>query len=253
METKEMNIYQKLLHISNDIKPIAKDMEVGQGRNSYKAVGEAQVKNEVKPYEFKYGVYSYPHQIEIVKQETIVTESTYNGKTEEKTKFFVRALITFRFVNTDKPEEFIDMQTFGDGVDSLDKSAGKAMTYALKYGLINAYKMISGEDPDQFHSSENEIKTTYEKPQQTKKPSADYQPPSEEEMKKQGIEKGRAILQSILDKTEHKPMVLQKFLKNHNWDSMKDVTFKDNTEFKKLQQEIKDLIQVEKDIAEVGI
>jgi len=243
---KEMNIYEKLLNISNEIKPISKDMEVGTGRGSYKAVGEAQVKDTVKPVEFKYGVYSYPREINIVKQETITTETNYNGKIEQKTKFFVRALITFRFVNVDKPEEYCDQQTFGDGVDPLDKSAGKAMTYALKYGLINAYKMISGEDPDQFHSSDNEIKQTK---QETRKPQEDYQPPQDEEqMKKQGIEKGCAILSKMFDETKYKSTILPKFLKSHNWDSMKDVTFKDNKEFKELQKEIKDLIQVEKDI-----
>ena len=125
---------------------------------------------------------------------------------------------------------------------------GALTTYYKRYIYMNAFGITDGEVIDQMDNSE--LNGTNK---QTKKPSADYQPPSEEEMKQQGIEKGRAILQSILDKTEHKPMVLQKFLKNHSWDSMKDVTFKDNTEFKKLQQEIKDLIQVEKDIAEVGI
>lgn len=206
MKVEEMNIYRKLLNIANEIKPISKDMEVGKGYNSYKAVSEAQVKDVVKPIEFKYGVYSYPLKTEIVNQEVITTESTYNGKTEEKTKFVVIAKIIYRFVNVDKPEEIVDQETFGYGIDALDKSAGKAMTYAIKYGLINAYKMISGEDPDQFHSNDNQI--TNEKPKKETKSLGNV---TEEE----AYEKARKdLLMKIndgLDKEENAPYKAQVF------------------------------------------
>lgn len=55
----------------------------------------------------------------------------------------------YRFVNIEKPEEFIEITTYGDGVDSQDKAVGKAMTYADKYALLKAYKIETGEDPDQ--------------------------------------------------------------------------------------------------------
>ena len=39
--------------------------------------------------------------------------------------------------------------TFGDGVDTQDKAPGKAMTYGDKYALLKAYKIVTGDDPDQ--------------------------------------------------------------------------------------------------------
>ena len=45
-----------------------------------------------------------------------------------------------------------DEITYGDGVDTQDKAPGKAMTYADKYALLKAYKIVTGEDPDQQHS-----------------------------------------------------------------------------------------------------
>lgn len=63
----------------------------------------------------------------------------------------------YRFVNIDKPEEYIDIDTYGDGVDSGDKAPGKAMTYSDKYALMKAYKIITGDDPDQISSDDLDL------------------------------------------------------------------------------------------------
>ena len=59
----------------------------------------------------------------------------------------------YRFVNVDNPADYIDITTYGDGVDSQDKAPGKAMTYGDKYALLKAYKIITGDDPDQTASA----------------------------------------------------------------------------------------------------
>jgi hypothetical protein len=61
----------------------------------------------------------------------------------------MRVKTIYRFVNMEKPDEYVDMVTYGDGVDPGDKAPGKAMTYADTYGLLKAYKIITGDDPDQ--------------------------------------------------------------------------------------------------------
>ena len=60
----------------------------------------------------------------------------------------MRMEVTYRFVNIDKPEEIVEVKTFGDGLDTGDKAPGKAMTYADKYALMKAYKLSTGDDPD---------------------------------------------------------------------------------------------------------
>ena len=67
----------------------------------------------------------------------------------------MRLETVYRFVNIEKPEEYIDITTYGDGVDTQDKAPGKAMTYGDKYALMKAYKIITGEDPDQNPSPDN--------------------------------------------------------------------------------------------------
>lgn len=149
MEVNTMNIYEKLSAISLEITNVNKNLNVGVGKNQYKAVGEADVLAAVRPAEAKYRVYSYPVSRTIVESGTI-EDTNYNG--EVKKKIFERIEVTYRFVNIDKPEEYVDITSYGDGIDSGDKSVGKAMTYADKYALLKAYKIITGEDPDQEES-----------------------------------------------------------------------------------------------------
>lgn len=153
---KELNIYERLLNISNELQTIAKNLEVQVTKTGkYKAVGEADVLRAVKPLELKHRVYSYPVEREIIESGTLESVD-YNGN--PKKQLFERIKVTYRFINIDKPEEFIDITSYGDGIDSGDKSVGKAMTYADKYALLKAYKIVTGDDPDQEAS--NDLKSS---------------------------------------------------------------------------------------------
>lgn len=143
----QMNIYERMSAITTALSTVAKNLEVGYGQSKYKAVGEADVLRAVKPLEAKYGVYSYPINRNIL--ETATLETAKGGK-----QLFERIEVVYRFINVDKPEEYIDIISYGDGLDSGDKSVGKAMTYADKYALMKAYKIITGDDPDQEKSDE---------------------------------------------------------------------------------------------------
>ena len=147
-----MNIYEKLLSITSEIKNVSKNLEVGIGKNSYKAVGEADVLFAVKQLEQKYKVYSYPCKREVIDRAILETEKEYNSNVTKGNQIFLRIETIYRFVNIENPEEYIEITTYGDGIDTQDKAVGKAMTYADKYALLKAYKIITGEDPDQEHS-----------------------------------------------------------------------------------------------------
>ena len=149
-----MNIYEKMLKATDSINKVAKNLKVGVGQNQYKAVGEADVLEAVKPIEVELGIYSYPKDRKIIETNVFTTTSEYNGKITEKNTLFIRIETTYRFVNTEKPEEYIEVTTYGDGVDTQDKAPGKAMTYSDKYALLKAYKIETGDDPDQ-HVSQN--------------------------------------------------------------------------------------------------
>ena len=145
---KKMNIFQRLSAISNELTAVAKNLNVGIGKGSYKAAGEADVLAAVKPLEAKYGVFSYPVDREIVESGTLEKETQY-GKSVQ---LFMRVKTTYRFVCMDDPTQFVDIIGYGDGVDAADKSPGKCQTYSDKYCLMKCYKIITGDDPDQYKS-----------------------------------------------------------------------------------------------------
>lgn len=157
-----MNIFEKMLEITSKIGNVNKNLTVGEGKTSYKAVGEADVLKAVKEMEKEYKIYSYPYDRTIIDNQIIPTEKEYKETITRSTKQFMRIETTYRFVNVEKPDEYIDIKTYGDGLDSGDKAPGKAMTYSDKYALLKAYKMISGDDPDQNPSGENEWQETTE-------------------------------------------------------------------------------------------
>ena len=163
-KTAPLNIFQRMLAATSEINRVAKNLKVDISKSqSYKAVAESDVLEAVKPIEEKYGIYSYPISRKIIKDEAYTTTSEYDGRKSEKTTFFMRLETVYRFVNTDKPDEYIDITTYGDGVDTQDKAPGKAMTYADKYALLKAYKIQTGDDPD-ANPSGNLGKKKFEKP-----------------------------------------------------------------------------------------
>ena len=153
----QLNIYQRLLKITEELKTVEKNLSVQVTKNnSYKAVGERDVLDAVKPLEAKYGVYSYAYDRKIIEngELTSTRKDFQTGEVKELKQLYMRLEVVYRFVNVDNPEEFVEIKTYGDGIDSGDKAAGKAMTYADKYALLKAYKISTGEDPDQEPSDE---------------------------------------------------------------------------------------------------
>ena len=155
-----MNIYQRIDAITAELAVVGKNLTVQTGKaGSYKAVGERDIIDAVKPLEHKYGVVSFPVSREILDDTMLESEGTdYNGNPVKRTTFYIKIRTKYRFVNIDKPEDFIETETISDGIDSGDKGGGKAMTYGDKYALMKVYKISTGEDPDQKASEETEYK-----------------------------------------------------------------------------------------------
>lgn len=154
-----MNIFEKMSAITAELQTVAKNLTVQQTKtSSYKAVSERDILDAVKPLETKYKVYSYPCSRKILESNLLESESEYQGKITKKTTFMTRIETVYRFVNIEKPDEYIDTITFAEGIDTQDKGSGKAMTYGDKYALMKAYKISTGDDPDQNASEDNNYK-----------------------------------------------------------------------------------------------
>lgn len=152
MEVKAMNLYQRMLAIQSELATVAKNLTVSTGgKSSYRAVGEKDILDAVKPLEQKHGVYSYPVDRDIVDSGEMEKQGSNGYSTISR---YLRIRTVYRFVNVDNTEEHLDIMSYADGIDSGDKATGKAMTYCDKYALMKAYKISTGEDPDQKASEE---------------------------------------------------------------------------------------------------
>lgn len=158
-EIKKLNIYEKMSLITNEISTVAKNLKVQVNKTaSYNAVSERDILDAVKPIEFKYRVYSFPYDRDIIENDTLIKESEYNGQITKTNSLYMRVKTIYRFINIDNKDEFIDIIAYGDGIDTGDKAPGKATTYADKYALMKAYKISTGDDPDKDPSPETGYK-----------------------------------------------------------------------------------------------
>jgi len=148
---KKLNLYQKIQAVSNEIRNISKGLTVGSGPYSYKAVGDLDVTLAVKDAETKYGIVSIPIKQDLINSEIVRTIKKDNI---EGLTYVDTIKMTVRIIDIDFPADFIEIESFGKGIDSGDKGFGKASTYARKYALLNAYKIATGEDPDAEKSKE---------------------------------------------------------------------------------------------------
>ena len=205
-ESKKLNIYEKMGLITEEMAVVEKGLKVQVSQtNSYKAVSERDILDNVKPLEKKYRVYSYPIDRKIVDNDTLVKESEYQGKITKTNTLFMRLEITYRFVNMDNTEDFIDIKTYGDGLDTGDKAPGKAMTYGDKYALMKAYKISTGDDPDKEASPQEGYKT------EEKKAS-----PKQLDILEKYFEE--------LEEVEGKEFALDNFLKKNNLAKLEDLS-----------------------------
>lgn len=152
-----MNIYQKIQAVAQEVKNVEKNISVSTGgNNGYKAVADIDVLMKVKEAEQKHGLVSIPVKQELVKSEIV---RTVGQGGYEKINYVDVVKMTLRIVNVENPSETVEVESFGRGLDAGDKGFGKASTYARKYALLNAYKIATGQDPDE-QKSEQQVALT---------------------------------------------------------------------------------------------
>lgn len=132
------NIHQRLAAAMGKVSYIQKD-ELKSGMK-YRVVTHDKVTALVRPALLDAGVVYYPHEI---KHEQV------GNRTEVS--------MVVRFANIDDPKDFIDVPSLGYGIDSQDKGPGKAISYCVKYALLKALGLETGDDPDMDQTTEHKM------------------------------------------------------------------------------------------------
>lgn len=146
-----------VINVMADVKGIEKNLTVGSGNNTYKGVADQDVKKTVGESMERNGLVILPTGIE---ESTQVDSWDETGQYGTKRKQLVFTKVTTTYLLCHVSGEFVELKGYGHGVDSQDKSAGKATTYALKYALLYTFLVPTGkiDDADIIHSEEVPVK-----------------------------------------------------------------------------------------------
>ncbi len=148
------NLAKAIIAVMKAVKGIDKSMTVGSGSMSYKGVPDQEVKKVIGAAMEQNGLCILPIETDAKTQVDRWTET--GGQYGDKQKQSVFTEVTTKYLLLHESGESQIVSGYGHGVDSQDKGAGKATTYALKYALLYCFMVPTGkiDDSDNIHSDE---------------------------------------------------------------------------------------------------
>jgi hypothetical protein len=140
--TQPLTLAQRLAAVMGDVGYVQKGGKTQSGP-SFKYVKHDDVVALVRPALVKHGVAF----LATVRPETVSCVehgATKSGSLRYKTTL----ILDMTFVNADDPGDAYSVSFPGEGIDTDDKGSGKALSYAIKNGLLKTFMIESGDDAD---------------------------------------------------------------------------------------------------------
>jgi len=156
-------IAEAIKSVMEDVNWVAKNTTVWSWTNSYKWVSDKDVKEKMRESMIKNWLSILPtwvnSKIQIDRWEEIDTYAKVkeweNRPTKTKQSIFTEVETKYILLHTSW--ESIELAWYWQWVDTQDKGAGKATTYALKNTLLNMFLIPTWVDTDDTHSDEYDI------------------------------------------------------------------------------------------------
>lgn len=144
-------ISKAIITVMNQVKGMEKNSRVGSGSYAYSGTKDQDVKEIFNDALAKNGLCIVPTSIE---ESTELSRWDENGKSRQS--IFTKVKTTYLLIH--ESGETVELAGYGQGVDSQDKGAGKATTYALKNCLLYTFLTPVGkiDDTDTTHSNDME-------------------------------------------------------------------------------------------------
>jgi len=152
-------IYLQMTKILKDTSAIGKEKQAGGLAYAFRGIDD--VYNEIHSTLAKHGVFTIP---------TVLEERSEERKSKSGSILIYRILrIAYRFFADDG--SFVSSIVVGEGMDSGDKAANKAMAVAHKYALLQAFCIPTEDvkDPETNHHEVAEGKKTTSESAEKKK------------------------------------------------------------------------------------
>jgi hypothetical protein len=168
----DLNLDQRMLLAMQKIGFIPKEGTGPEAQGSYKFARVEHIKDKVRDTLIEVGVMVY---VSFDGRDVQVLSGT-NREGNARTSILATVWGTMTFVNVDKPDDRRDVAIHGQGIDSQDKAVSKATTSADKYGLLNAFQIPTGDDPD---ASGEDVPTAGTPNRPVSRPPRQTEPPAD--------------------------------------------------------------------------
>lgn len=150
------NIEQAIAEVYSEVGYVQKTKKDGGLKYAY--AGETALIEALRPAMQAQGVTVSCVSADNIKRERVAMQK--NGY--ENNQYFTTGVFTYRFTHAPS-QTHIDVVALGEGYDSLDKGAYKAMTGALKYALRQTFLIETGDDPDKYQGNGIDDRTEEQK------------------------------------------------------------------------------------------
>jgi hypothetical protein len=139
-----LNLQQRMLAVMSMVGFIPKHGQGPESQGSYPFARVEDIKDAVRDACVAAGVMMH------VSMDGRGVEILHGTDRYDKPRTSILATVwgTLTFVNVDTPSERETVAIHGQGLDTQDKALSKATTSAVKYGLLNAFTIPTGDDPD---------------------------------------------------------------------------------------------------------
>lgn len=144
-----MNIHQKLVEVRKSIGNFTKDSK----SYGYSYVSGTQVLSKIQDKMNEHGVLLIPN----IQTQEFEKHEYVNQKGKSCLDFLVYGQMTYKWVNAEKPEDFIEVPFFYTGAqDDISKAFGSGLTYSERYFIIKFFNLpTDADDPDARNTSGN--------------------------------------------------------------------------------------------------
>lgn len=156
------NIAQAIHAVMAEVGYVQKTGKVSFGKTNYSYAGEAALIAALRPAMLKHGVIVHCEKVSIVSNESGL----------------LTMISDYVFSHADSGTTFT-VQAIGQGADSQDKAAYKAMTGAFKYAIRQTFMIETGDDPDAVSSEEIEEKKRQAEAEAAEKKAQEHKAKSE--------------------------------------------------------------------------